>query len=284
MIYKSILDINVEIHKGRTMHKLQCPTCSNIFERMNKAIKYALNQGQSFMCCSKSCSGKHRSNLHAEHSTVECPGCQEKFVKPEPTSVYCSISCSNSMRTHTSETKIKISNSLSKVNSNKDKQYKDVDFIVTHYQKTNRVYRKDISHENYSPLRWYTCMECDKLQIGRNHKKYCSDCSNMYSQNGRFKFRFTFNVYDYPELFDLNSLNDIGWKSPRGDMTNPNGYTRDHKVSVYDALKFNYDPYYISHVMNCELMRMYDNCSKNRSSSITYDELVKLVDEFDSKN
>ena len=60
-----------------------------------------------------------------------------------------------------------------------------------------------------------------------------------------------------------------------------NGYTRDHKVSVNEAIKNNYDPYYIKHPLNCELMSFNDNNKKKTKSSISYDELVKKVDEYE---
>jgi hypothetical protein len=36
--------------------------------------------------------------------------------------------------------------------------------------------------------------------------------------------------------------------------------------------------------MNCELMLWEENNKKNTRSSITYQELVKLVDEYDSQH
>lgn len=90
---------------------------------------------------------------------------------------------------------------------------------------------------------------------------------------------FTFNIYDYGEMFDLKLLSTIGWRNTK---TNPNGMTRDHRVSVNEAIRNNYDPYYIKHPINCELMLFNDNNKKNTKSSITYTELVKLVDAFEN--
>lgn len=73
---------------------------------------------------------------------------------------------------------------------------------------------------------------------------------SKYSHNGRARYWFTINVFKYPKLFDLDSLKNVGFRSKE----NLNGYTRDHTVNVNEAIKNNYDPYYITHVMNCELM------------------------------
>jgi hypothetical protein len=79
----------------------------------------------------------------------------------------------------------------------------------------------------------------------------------------------------------------VGWVSfggKRGGKTNHHGLSRDHKVSVTEAKKKGYDPYYIRHPLNCELMPHIDNNKKKSRSSISYDELVHLVKEYDQKN
>jgi len=101
--------------------------------------------------------------------------------------------------------------------------------------------------------------------------------------NLRFQYRFKFNVYDYTDLFDLDILNSVGFYSPGGKSGkwNIDGLSRDHKVSVSESIKNKYDPYYISHPLNCELMPHKENNKKKHKSSITYETLVGLVDEYD---
>lgn len=99
-------------------------------------------------------------------------------------------------------------------------------------------------------------------------------------------YRFKFNVYDYPDMFDLSWIEEIGWFSQGGNNNapyNPSGLSRDHKVSVFEAHKNRYDPYYISHPVNCEIMLHSDNNKKKTRSSITYDELRSLVDAYDHR-
>jgi hypothetical protein len=62
---------------------------------------------------------------------------------------------------------------------------------------------------------------------------------------------------------------------------NKNGISRDHRVSVFEAIRQNYDPYYIKHPVNCELMLHCENNKKKSKSSISYDQLVKLVNDYD---
>jgi len=129
----------------------------------------------------------------------------------------------------------------------------------------------------YSTVYRCKCKHCGIVKLYRTQKRYCDNHSNLYSHKGRAQYWFTFNVFEFPDLFDLNFIKEYGFRS----ASNPNGVSRDHKVSVNEAIKNNYDPYYIKHVMNCELMLFSENNKKKTKSSITYDELVKLVDNYE---
>jgi len=128
------------------------------------------------------------------------------------------------------------------------------------------------------------CNHCDKLFATPVKKKYCPECVQQYSDGIRSRYRFAFNIFDYPELFDQELIKNVGLfnSSNRKDF-NPDKLTRDHKVSVNESIKNDYDPYYITHMMNCELMSWRENSSKKTKSSITYLELITLVDEYDRK-
>lgn len=123
------------------------------------------------------------------------------------------------------------------------------------------------------------CHCCTKIWTGPSQNKFCSECGHKYSHNGRSKYWFTFNLFHYPDLFDLSLITTIGF---RDSKTNPNGITRDHRISVAHAIKYDYDPYYIKHPLNCELMRFDENNKKKTKSSISFDELKRLVDEYDN--
>lgn len=128
-----------------------------------------------------------------------------------------------------------------------------------------------------SKVCYCTCSHCNVRFTHSTRKKYCSDCDHKYSHEGRAKYWFTFNVFHYPDLFDLSLITDIGF---RDNKTNPNGITRDHKISVNQAIRNDYDSYYIKHPLNCELMRFDENNKKKTNCSISYEELVSLVDNY----
>ena len=61
-----------------------------------------------------------------------------------------------------------------------------------------------------------------------------------------------------------------------------NGLSRDHRVSITEAIKNEYPRFYIKHPLNCEIMTQRENSSKGKKSSITFDILKQLVDNFES--
>jgi hypothetical protein len=95
--------------------------------------------------------------------------------------------------------------------------------------------------------------------------------------------RFTFNVYDYPDYFDLKLIELYGWYRAKNRGDNQNGVSRDHMYSIKEGFVNNIDPYYISHPTNCVLMRHVDNNKKKTNSTITFSELVERVKTFDEK-
>lgn len=137
----------------------------------------------------------------------------------------------------------------------------------------------------FSKLYNCKCKYCTVHFVSMTALQYCSG-HRLAAVNKRAYYKFKFNVYDYPSLFDLELLTLVGFYGPGGKSRNwnPAGLSRDHKVSVSDAIVYNYDRYYITHPMNCELMPHTENNKKKDRSSITYDKLVQLVIEFDNKN
>lgn len=217
--------------------------------------------------------------------------------------LYCSHSCSttttNKGRVKSKETRVKISNTL--------KANREPTNIIKQLTKTTfnvRIGIKNINNEFVRIARHLTkssiknklkdttypttkvfynkCSHCSKLHTTRASVKYCNDHSDLYKSNNRNRYAFTFNVYEYPELFDIELIKEKGWHSHGGRFKyNPDGLTRDHKVSVNESIKNGYDPYYIKHPLNCEILTFKENNVKKTSSSISYDELKKIVDVYD---
>jgi hypothetical protein len=138
----------------------------------------------------------------------------------------------------------------------------------------------------YTKIYIKPCKFCSKSFVTTGRARVCKDCQHLKWYNNKDQYSFKFNIFDYPDLFDLPQLKIIGWVSfggKRGGLKNPKGLSRDHKVSVNHAKLYNYNPYYISHPLNCELMPHIKNNKKKTQSSITYNDLVRAVDEYDNR-
>lgn len=138
--------------------------------------------------------------------------------------------------------------------------------------------------KNYCTIRICKCKECGVWFSHKTQKQYCD---KHRGTTGRMRdwYSFKFNMHDHPDLFDFTLISKIGFYSPGGKSGSYNldGLSRDHKVSIKDAIKNNYDHYYITHPCNCELITQRENSKKHGTSSILYNELVQLVDEYDCK-
>lgn len=136
---------------------------------------------------------------------------------------------------------------------------------------------------SYTKIIKNVCMHCNLTAFSYKRKKYCVSCDHLYSDGARHIYSFKFNIFEYSDIFDLDLLSSRGFYNNKPGKENLHGLVRDHKLSINDAIKNNYNSYYISHPLNCELMSQSDNAKKRSRSSITFEELKKLVDSWDSE-
>lgn len=129
------------------------------------------------------------------------------------------------------------------------------------------------------------CFFCKELTY---NKKYCSNiCYRNYHnsirtsfENYRIKCSFKFNVYDYPDFFDIDMIEKNGWYSATNKGNNINGASRDHLYSIRDGFINNINPDLISHPANCCIKLNLDNQKKWANSEITLDELIIRIEKF----
>lgn len=165
---------------------------------------------------------------------------------------FCSRKCANS-RTHSLETKAKISSTWS------DKRCSNISF--TNYR---------------------ICNECDEIIEKLKHK--CKRCSTKLSDY-RMLCKFTFNIYDYPNYFNLDLITTHGIYSPsNSNKPNMGGISRDHMISVKYGFTNNIDPFFLSHPANCALVLQTMNSSKKTKCTLTLEELIERIDQWDECN
>lgn len=149
----------------------------------------------------------------------------------------------------------------------------------------NKLSKPSIIKGPFSKIYTRKCKFCNNTFLSPKILHICPLCQHLKYNKNKDQWSFKFNVFDHPNLFDLDLLKKVGWCSfggKRGGTKNLNGLSRDHKVSVNEAKKNNYDPYYISHPCNCDLIPMAENNKKKVTSSISYYDLIALVNEYDA--
>ncbi len=260
-----------------------CRHCDNMFE--------VIPRDKSQIFCNISC---YNGYLNSKKVIKICKTCSKSFQHNEPTRKFCSKSCAakynNSVRDKDSRKKQSMtlrSTLASKppiLKIPKPKKLK-VKKIRPPKEKKAKISKKiDQIIGPYSKIFILICAHSGERFVSRTVAKYAPEYRHLYSREGKAVYKFTFNVYEYPELFDLDLINKYGWYSVGGKSNKPinkEGCSRDHKVSVNEAISNGYDPFYIKHPLNCTVMRHADNIRKYSRSSMTYAQLVKLVDDYE---
>lgn len=233
-----------------------CKQCHALFQPTGSGPK---------LFCSQSCS--------ASWNNVK-RGVRSQSTKQKITDGLIAHHANNPKVAYTKVTKLKKISILKKTSGFKPPKIKPIIF--------NRDTFKNTIAGDYSIIYQCQCKKCSIIFTSRTQRKYCKEHLDCYSSSAKAGYKFTFNVYHYPDLFDLNQLKQLGWYAPGGKSGkwNPNGLARDHKISINTAVLNDYDPYYITHPLNCELMTQIDNNKKKTKSSITYHELKQLVDSY----
>lgn len=142
------------------------------------------------------------------------------------------------------------------------------------------------------------CKGCGReLQFGVHvRRSFCSDeCriqyyirnknNSVYKSKRQYKdaCRFLFDVYDYPNEFDLSLIQKYGWYSPVNKHNNPDGVSRDHMYSISAGYKNKVPATILAHPANCRIILQKDNFEKLSKCSITLDELNERIREWNEK-
>lgn len=159
--------------------------------------------------------------------------------------------------------------------------------VCTWGEKISNGVKKHID-ENIT-LKVKNCKSCGKIISGRS--KYCNEeCRKNFKRINTTEFQkykldsaFKFNLADYPNEFDFSLIEQFGWYKPKNKGDNLNGVSRDHKISVVYGYNNNIDTKIISHPANCQLMKHTENISKHKKNSITIEELLILIQNWETK-
>jgi len=253
----------------------------------------------------------YKLNLNMKCKNVECNN------QTEGNKVYCSLSCRNYYVNKYMRDYTKCRNTLQQKSKEERKKYlqnpkhcKECGTIIPFKKRLDNSFCNSSCSASYTNrgrnVTWgdkigttlknkvrektyKICLNCNK-SFSKN-KFFCSiDCKREYERNNmnslqryRMDCKFDFNLADYNEEFDFSLVEKYGWYSPSNKKNNLGGVSRDHMFSVKDGFEMNIDPKILSHPANCQLLVHSKNISKHRNSSITLDDLLKRIEEFDKK-
>lgn len=273
-----------------------CIICHKIYNSKGIHSHYLMNHGtdeeQEKMkrCNKKQSNSRHFTNknkanlrkLEYNNCPSLCFQCKLELPYEKRRNKFCSSSCAATYNNLNSDPNRKFGPiKKNKMVVSKTKKLQKIKIVKPKRIKSEKINHKECIIGPYTRIYFLKCHHCEEIFTSRKISRYCTSHHDFY-KNNRNRFQFTFNIYEYPDLFDLTLIDKYGWYSPgnRGPKNN-NGISRDHKISIRDAIKNNYDPYYISHPLNCELMSHSKNKEKYVKSSISYEELILAVDMYD---
>lgn len=82
----------------------------------------------------------------------------------------------------------------------------------------------------------------------------------------------------------MELLEKFGWYNPLQKECHPNSFVRDHLYTVNEGWHNNIPPYLLAHPANCQLLSYKENISKGSKSTITFEELLLLIVQWEKKH
>lgn len=229
-----------------------------------------------------------------------CQYCQTLFaVENGSTGKFCSLSCATTNKNKiATELKIVNYNNNPKLckccNNPLDYMKKHNTFCTASCSGTYTNSYKDHSTIKHGPdqtifphsnIKFLWCEHTGQWYSNRNTNGSIRRCSpyvktqkEKYYSNARFKF----NVYHYPEEFNISLIDLHGWyacpsKKRNNQPKNVSGVSRDHTISVSYGFDHNIDPTIISHPANCRIMLHSANKAKHGKCDMSLDELLDKI-------
>jgi hypothetical protein len=259
------------------------PTKAQLMMTCNFCGKeYSSGIGQ---CCSRSC---HTRFLNSQRNYKDQYAIKQqlKFQVYEANPSYC-MQCNHPLTWNQRRNKFCSTNCAAIVsNALRTNESRSQQSITLKQTLKNKGLGKEKPSEYH-----YECLNCkQRFTCLRNEKKfkYCSkECKKQKAKTGirlyRRECKFKFTENDWPELFNQELIERYGWYSPK-NSSKPNltGVCWDHLFRIEDGFRLGIDPEIMRHPANAELVTWPENIRRRRSQ-ISFDELLKRIDNFGKK-
>lgn len=220
---------------------------------------------------------KH-NNLFKEY-TIKCKVCGNEF------NLICSENDFNKGK-YKKTCSVKCAHKLSILNSNNEKRKENIKKSINEFNIKNGIKREE---------QIKICKYCNNQYKTLRNTVFCSrKCARLYLSQEKMKNKepferykklceFKFGIKNFPEEFNFNIIKENGWYEAANRGNNLNGISRDHMYSCKEGYNNLIDPYLISHPANCNLILQIDNEIKNSKCSLSYNELIKRVINWNNK-
>lgn len=235
--------------------------------------------------------------------TATCQHCSKLFtVSPGSYGKFCSLSCGtifrNKINLEKAKAKYKLNPTFCKccqTNIDYEKRKNKYCSISCSSKITNNVPRKRgptaVEKLPYSRIKFILCIHTNQYYSNKNtdgSPRRCSPYIKTIKEQYYSAARFKFNVYHYPNEFDLSLIKEHGWYTcpglkRKGQPKNILGVSRDHIISVSYGFANNIDPKIISHPANCRIMLHIDNKIKHSKNDISLDQLLDKINIWNKK-
>ena len=238
-----------------------CKTCKNSFNSRNDSMN---------IFCSKSCSAKYGNALRRIKSIEKynpnpkhCIECNSTLDYDQRKNKFCSHTCAanSSNRTRSPES-----------------YKKQAETLLANKMASGWVRKTPIAVPRKINTRICSICNITETSTGRFQSNKCKFCNDSLTY--RHACKFTFDIKKYPDEFEIDLLVKHGMFNPR---TNSKGVSKDHMLSVNYGKENRIDPAILSHPANCKLMLQGDNTRKNKSNTITYEDLLHRIDQWNKK-
>lgn len=206
-----------------------------------------------------------------------CENCGSEHSGEYGSGRFCSIKCARGYATKSKRAEINDKVSASMTGRKLSASH------VSNIEAGNNFNRKESIIK--SCMSCGTSMKCSPSMI---RKKFCSTkCWVNYTEKNKDDFllyrqrcAFDFDIADYPDKFNVELVEQLGWYSPKNKGNNLNGISRDHRLSVREGFELGVTPEIIKHPANCELMPHRQNQKKKSNSSISLEELLHRISKW----
>jgi len=307
LIAAEVLDA-IKNKKTTERHTIKCACCGQQTTKQVSDMRRTKPSGERRPIWCSSCIPKLLSKpdfikvLEFMAKGLKCKHCDIPLTKPGQ---FCSSSCSCVFNNKRRDPSIYEKGNPKRSETLKKKFNDHVEFFIgppnpspdrikhnnsSRLSKQTERQRKRLEENTKFEFCKVSFQECSVCHInflvdGYGKRKYCKKCKEN-TRNYMTDYYFKFNVFHFPDLFDLDLLKQKGFYGCNGHSgrNNPDGLSRDHRVSVREAIENKYEKYFIKHPINCQLIPQKENLKKYTRSSISYQQLIEEVEAYDLKN